>query len=978
MAAESRLFPPFRLDLTNEQLWRGNREIRLRPKTFAVLRHLAEHPGQLVTKAALLDAVWPDVSVSDSMPAISVRELRKALGDDAESPRFIETVQGRGYRFIAPIELETQKLETQARLESVRAPRTPVARQSSFAVQTQKTSFVGRKEESSEVLGALQHATSGRGRICLISGEAGIGKSRLCAEIALEAEKNGLAVLVGHCSEQDAVAYLPFVEILERWVDRWDSPDDLRRAIGEEGPELGRLLPKLRRIIPDLPPAMELGAEQARRQLFNSFSNFIAQRSQEQPTMLVLEDLHWADDSTMALITHLSQRHSDLPLLIVGTFRESEIDLSPSLSRTLEGLIRGRLASQLRLEGLPSDEVAQMLHVLSGQAPPAIVVSEIHAETGGNPFFVEELFEHLSVENRLYDSAGRFRSELKIREMEVPRNVRLVVGRRLARLGDATQKILSVAAVIGRSFTFELLEAATGANADVLLDCMDEAHRVGVIRSSPHYPEARFEFSHELIRQAIVADLSVARLQRLHLEVAETIERVYSNTLEDHYADLAHHYAQTANTWKAVTYLHLAGQQAAGRSAHAEAISLLNSSLELLRTMPETAERDSQELATQTALGTILIGTKGDGAREVRAAMSRALELSRRVGESPQLFAALFGLSLFHLNQAEHKTAQGLAKDLLRLAQRANDPVGVLVGHSVLGQTSYWLGELAFAHENLEQAAALYDPEHQSRLAFVYGLDPVVSALGYDVYTLWQMGYPDQALDKAERGLALANKLAHPNSLAAALNHLAIAYMVRRESELALERAEAAIALANKEGLPLWAAVGSVTIGAVLVRTNQDEKALVQLRHASEVVAASGSRLSPLHVGSLAQAFGKTGRVEEALNLLSMLIVAVRASSTLVDEPWLYHLKGEVLLNQEPLDVKEAETCFRTAIELARQIGAKSTELRATTSLAQLLASQGHRKEARTILTEIYNWFTEGLTTTDLMEAKSLLEELSP
>ncbi len=192
MTAELRLFPPFRLDSTNEQLWRGTTEIRLRPKTFAVLRHLVEHPGQLVTKAALLDAVWPNVSVSDSMPAISVRELRKALGDDADSPRFVETWRRvAGYRFIAPVKietpkLETQKLETKAKLETVRAGSPPVARQSSFAVQTQKTSFVGRKEESSEVRDALAHATSGRGRICLISGEAGIGKSRLCAEISLE------------------------------------------------------------------------------------------------------------------------------------------------------------------------------------------------------------------------------------------------------------------------------------------------------------------------------------------------------------------------------------------------------------------------------------------------------------------------------------------------------------------------------------------------------------------------------------------------------------------------------------------------------------------------------------------------------------------------------------------------------------------------------------------------------------------------
>src|SRR5208282_1969567 len=194
------------------------------------------------------------------------------------------------------------------------------------------------------------------------------------------------------------------------------------------------------------PPPLELTAEQARRQLFNSFSNFFARRSREQPTLLMLEDLHWADDSTLALINHLSQRHSDLPLLIIGTYRDSEIDVSPSLSRTLEDMIRGRVAIQIRLGGLPSNEVAQMLQGLSGQAPPAAMVSEIHAETGGNPFFVEELFQHLAEENRLYDNAGQFRHELKIEELEVPRNVRLVVGRRLGRLGEATRKILAVAA----------------------------------------------------------------------------------------------------------------------------------------------------------------------------------------------------------------------------------------------------------------------------------------------------------------------------------------------------------------------------------------------------------------------------------------------------------------------------------------------------------------------------------------------------
>ena len=966
MVGELRSFPPFRLDSKNEQLWRKNEEVRLRRKTFAVLRHLAEHPGELVTKAALLDAIWPDVSVSDSMPAHSVRELRKALGDTAHTPRFIETVQGRGYRFIADV-----------KLESLHAPAPPVARPTSFAAPSRRTSFVGREEERSEVLDALADATSGRGRICLISGEAGIGKSRLCAEISLEAEKNRVAVLVGHCSEQEAVPYLPFVEILENWVDRWKSPEDLRRAMGEEGPELGRVLPKLRRIIPDLPAPFELAAEHARRQLFNSASNFIARRSREQPTMLVLEDLHWADDSTLAFIDHLSQRHSDLPLLVICTYRESGVDVTPSLSRTLDDLIRGRLATQIRLEGLPSAEVAQMLQGLSGQAPPNAVVGEILGETGGNPFFIEELFQHLTEENRLYDDAGRFRPELKIGELEVPSNVRLVVGRRLGRLGEATHKIVAVAAVIGRSFTFELLEAATGAKADELLDSLDEARKIGLVRSTTQYPEAQFEFSHELIRQTILTELSVARLRRLHLKVAETIERIYSNTLEDHHAELAYHYAQTTNIWKAVKYFRLAGQQAAGRSAHAEAVSLLNSSLELLRTLPETADRDGQELATQTALGTILIGTKGDGAPEVKAAMSRAVDLGRRVGgETPQLFGALSGLATFHMNQGEHRTAQGLAKDLLELAERSGDPTAAMVGHAVLGMTSYWLGELAFGHANLEQTVALYNPEQHGQLAAVYGFDPAMDALGFDGCTMWMMGYPDQALRKAQRALAIAQKASRADNLSTTLNYLAIAHMLRRENAMAIARAEEAVGLASKEGLPFRAAIGWVTMGAAMVQSDQDEKAIALLRRVSQAMAASGSRLWPRHGGALAHAYAKTGQVPRALSLIAKLLEGVRETSSLVDEPWLHQLRGDVLLIQEPPDADEAERCFRTSIELAQRIGAKSLELRTTIRLAKLLAKQRHRKEARTILSEIYGWFTEGFDTADLKDAKSLLENL--
>jgi predicted ATPase/DNA-binding winged helix-turn-helix (wHTH) protein len=542
---ELRAFPPFRLDSANEQLWRGSEEIRLRRKTFAVLDYLVDHAGQLVTKSALLDAVWPDLSVSDSIPANSVSELRKALGDNTQHPHFIETVQGRGYRFIATV----KAVADGARPRNIKAAITPT-------VNARIGRFVGRERERAELSSALADARGGHGRLVLVAGEPGIGKSRLCSELAAEAGEVGMTVMLGHCSEHEAVPLLPFVEILESYTGGGDGPEELRALMGDEGPELARMLPSLRRLIPDLAQPRELPPKQARRLLFDSVRNFIARRSREHPVLLIVEDLHWADDSTLDLFSHLSARHAELSLLLIGTHRPSDSDVGPALARALEDLVRGRRIAQVRLEGVLPTEVAEMLESMSGKSPPPAVVAEFVGETDGNPFFVEELFRHLAEENRLYDSSGGYRSDLRIRQLDVPHNVRLVVGRRFARLAEATRRVLGAAAVIGRSFKLDLLEATTGVKAAVLLDDLDEATGLGLVRSSTEYADERTEFSHELIRQVVLGQLSAARRERLHLETANAIERVYANSLEDHYAELAGHFGQTSETARAgrITY----------------------------------------------------------------------------------------------------------------------------------------------------------------------------------------------------------------------------------------------------------------------------------------------------------------------------------------------------------------------------------------------------------------------------------------
>jgi tetratricopeptide (TPR) repeat protein len=510
----------------------------------------------------IVDRIWGKGVFIDSENAINtaVRKLRRALDDDAKMPRLIITVPSRGYRFDAALDAANEPLQ-------VRRPR---------------SSLVGRDREIAELHAALAEAVSGHGSLFLISGQAGIGKTRLARELEAIAQAEGMEVLAGHCSEHDeAIPYLPFVEILESLVERASGKDHLHTMLGEEGPELARLLPKVRRILPDLPPALDLPPPEARHHLFNSFCDFVARISREQAALLIVEDLQWADDSTLSLLGHLARRLGGLPLMVAATYRDAELDVRAALARTLEEFHRGRLATEIRPAALHRDEVEQMLRSLSGQTPPPAVVEAVYQETGGNPFFVEELFRHLEEENRLYNEAGVFRTELRISEAEAPRSVRLVVGRRLARLAECTQKMLATAATVGRVFKLELVEAAGQEDAESMLESAEEAEKAGLIRT--HAEDSRaFEFSHELAQQAVLSGLSAARRQQLHLQVAEAIERLYYDRLEDHLSDLAHHYGQSLNPGKALEYLGRAADRAEVAYAYGEVVALLKLALELL------------------------------------------------------------------------------------------------------------------------------------------------------------------------------------------------------------------------------------------------------------------------------------------------------------------------------------------------------------------------------------------------------------
>jgi DNA-binding winged helix-turn-helix (wHTH) protein len=595
-------FDEFVLNRSACELRRGDALVPLQRVPLALLTFLLERRGQLVTRKEILERVWGKGVFVDGETSINtaVRKLRRALSDDPPAPRFVATVPARGYRFVA--EIRSPKPSLMAR---------PAGQRSSV--------MVGREHELASLIGGLDDA-AGRGRLFLICGEPGLGKTRLAAEVATVAEAKRMALMVGHCSEHDeAVAYLPFVEILESFVERPQSQDRLRAAMGPEASELARLLPKLRNILPGLPPSRSLSPTQARRHLLNSFFDFAARGASARPVLIILEDLHWADDSTLALLDHIARRLSDQPLMVICTYRDAETNITPNLARTLEDLVRGRLATEVRLKRLPRGEVAAMLNNLSGKPPSEGVVAEIFAETEGNPFFIEELFHHLEDEGRLYDAAGQFRSKLQIGEIDTPRSVRLVVARRLARLGRLAREILAAASVIGRFFSFEVLEMLFDDDADSILECLKEAEKAGLLVSVAAGSQARFAFSHELIRQAVLSGLSAMRRQRLHLKVAEAIEQMDSTMSEqtsatsrnELAAQLAHHHTRGGNPGKAVEYCLRAVQQLADLGSNVEAIAMFNAGLELLAELPDDDRRAKLEIDLRYAANGPLGDSKG-------------------------------------------------------------------------------------------------------------------------------------------------------------------------------------------------------------------------------------------------------------------------------------------------------------------------------------------------------------------------------
>ena len=823
--------------------------------------------------------------------------------------------------------------------------------------------LVGRETEIDRLREALNQAWEGHGQVAVLIGEAGVGKSRLLAELAAEAVARGGRVLVGRCYEAEQI--LPFAA----WVDalRAGRVDADKNVLEGLTPlwrtEVARLLPELG--VPGHGPGQ---SPVDYRQLFESVAQLVRHLVLHQPVVLILEDLHWGDEMSLRLLSFLGRRLQTWPLLVVGTAREEDLPGAPILRRTLEDLVRDKHLVELRLAPLSKEETLTLVRTLAGAERNEAVTTGLAAQvwiiSEGNPFAVVETVRALP-EGFVADPSAT---------LAVPKRVREVILRHLEALSERGCDLAIVAAVIGREFDFPLLCRSAGLEENDAAESLEELVRRRVL----HSVGERFDFTHDRIREVAYGRLLRERQRALHARIANSMETLYADRLAEQVERLAHHAARGELGDKAVGYLRQAGAKAFANSAHTDALAYFTQALDLLGKLAPGPTRDREELSLRLALGPALQATRGYATPEVEQNYARARQLADEVGAPVQRFQALWGIWLVASHRASASTALELGRELLALAERFDDPALLLEGHHALWPVLVWLGSADAARRHLDQGMALYDKARHRSHAFVYGgHDPGVCCRKVASWASWILGYPKRGLEESVASLKLARELDHPTSIIVALVWACVFRDLRRELHEVGEHARALITLSTEHEASQWLAAGTIIDGFVHAELGQGELAIARIRRGLAAYGSTGAHLFvPYFLSLLARACLKIGEPREGLRVIGEALERARTTGERVWEAELIRLEGELRLAASPDNVAEALDCFRRAIEIARSQAARSWELRAALSLARLLVAEGQRDKAKRTLA-VYEWFTEGLDTADLQEAKALLEDLA-
>ena len=839
------------------------------------------------------------------------------------------------------------------------------------------TRFVGRQNSMAALMETYEKVREGSGQVVEIVGEAGVGKSRLLLEFRGRLSQGEFAYLEGRCIHfGGTMAYLPLLDILRSYFGIKEGEQEflIQRKMKERVRKLDEKLQSILSPLQDLlslkvedEQYLKLEPKQRRERIFEALRDLFVRLSQESILILAVEDLHWIDRTSEEFLDYLIGWLANARILLILLHRPEYTHQWGSKSYFNRiGLTQLTLKSSAELVQaiLEEGEVAPELRDL------------ILSRAGGNPLFMEELIHTLLENGSIQMRDHQYVLAQRPSELQVPETIQGIIAARMDRLEENLKRTMQVASVIGREFAFRILQAISGMREE-LKSHLRNLQGLEFIYEKSLFPEIEYIFKHALIQEVAYNSLLLKRRKEIHERIGLAIEEVYADRLEEFYEVLAYHFERAGIADKALKYLQFAGEKAVRLAAYEEAIAHLNRALELVQALPESKERDEQELALRLALAAPLQAARGYSVPELRQSNARAFELCQRMGESPQIIPALWLLwASDAVLTSEHQKSIELAERLLTVAQRSQVPLQITIARWAMGVSLLYIGDFTANLPHLEHVIDFYDFQQHRSLVYLYGMDPGVYCLAWTTWVLWLLGYPDQALKRSQESVALARELNHPMTLVFALNvGGAYFHLFRRENRIAQDYADSTLKLAVEAGLPYWQAIAMLELGWLKKEKGQVEEGIDQMQQGIAAVQSMGVQFgNPWYVSWVAEGYGVLGQIEKGLGLMEEALSFVEKTGERLWEAEIHRVKGDLL--QSCGRVSEAEASFRQAIEVARRQQAKSWELRATMSLSRLLQKEGRSEEARPLLSEIYRWFTEGFDTPDLKEARALLDEL--
>ncbi len=840
--------------------------------------------------------------------------------------------------------------------------------------------LVGRQEELGLLARSWKASKEAHGQAVLIQGEAGIGKSRLLEALRERVSGEDHTWSAARCSPYHANSTLyPIIEHLKR-VMGWKQEDGadeklekLETALKAQSLPLEEAAPLFAELMSlPLPEGryapLELNARQQREQTLDALAGWLLEEAERTPVLHVWEDLHWADPTTLELLGIYIEQSPTVSMLNVLTYRPEFVP-PWTMHSHMTPITLNRL-ERLEVEALIG-------HQAGGKSVPSEVIEHIVAKTDGVPLYVEELTKSILESEFLHEEADRYRLSGSLSEVAIPATLQDSLMARLDRL-PTLREIAQLGSVLGREFTYEMLRYLAPLEEPALQNGLGQLVESELLYQRGRPPRSRYIFKHALIQDAAYESLLKRTRQQYHQQVAALMEERSPETVAAQPELVAHHYSEAGCTEEAVAYSQKAGQIALGRSANVEAVKHFEGSLELLMQLPETPERHKRELELQMALGPALVATKGYADAGVGDAYARAWELCQRLEDSAHLPLVLRGRQVFHLLRGELNKAREFANQFLDLAERQQNPALLVGSYHALGQTLFQLGDLIAARRTVEKGIALFDPERH-RLSNWSGGQPGEQCYLYGAFTLWMLGYPEQALRRSEEALAMANELTNPANLINTLAFVATVHVLRRELSAVLQRAKVTIEMSAEQRNPTFLGHAMVLHGWAQAAQEQVADGIAEIHQGIATFQATGARTwIPYFLGLQAEAYGRAKRIDDGLASMAEALALADETEQHCWQAELCRIKGDLLLAASSNNHVEAESCFSQALDIARRQQAKSWELRAAMSLSRLWQQMGKVEEAHNMLSEIHGWFKEGFDTADLTEAKNLLEDLMP